>query len=189
MVKYNGQIAITQYLDIGLLCQHFIDYCMVLLCNRQILLLPQIILRTRSCDKYRLVSHQFHLLCYVSEVAVLKAYGNSYIPWLFKYIVRWKGSKAVVILVVCIFLSCVLFLQFLQDKPMGAASVFMTGNYPRQPVDEDNGPSLREVLVPSGDLLRCCWCCSLTSKVSDALHSHALLCCISMVISIAIKMK
>ena len=40
--------------------------------------------------------------------------------------------------------SCVLFLQdVLQDKPMGAMSVFMTGNYLRQPVDDDGLLSLR----------------------------------------------
>ena len=62
-------------------------------------------------------------------------------------IVRWKGSEGVVIR--C-YLSCFvyswvafcfykIFLQFFQDKPMGAVSILMTVNYPRQPVDDD-GP-------------------------------------------------
>ena len=37
---------------------------------------------------------------------------------------------------------------------MGAVSVFMTENYPRQPVDED-GP-LFDVSVATGDFLCCC---------------------------------
>ena len=36
-----------------------------------------------------------------------------------------------------------MFSQLLQDKLMGAVSVFMTGNYPRQPVDVDGPLSLR----------------------------------------------
>ena len=36
-----------------------------------------------------------------------------------------------------------MFLQFLQDKPLGVVSVFMTGKYPRQPVDENGPLSLR----------------------------------------------
>ena len=57
-----------------------------------------------------------------------------------------KGSKRQLIIVVLIYLFCVavLFLQrCLQDKLMGAVSVFMAGNYLRQSMDDDSPLSLR----------------------------------------------
>ena len=48
-----------------------------------------------------------------------------------------------------------MFLQFLQDKSLGAVSIFMTGNYPRQPVDDDGPLSLR------------CWCSQPTQATEN----------------------
>ena len=65
---------------------------------------------------------------------------NIFINNVLLYNERWKGSKAVVILLFCfIFIYSIalcfykMFLQMFSGKPMDAVSVFMTGNYLCQP--------------------------------------------------------